>query len=397
MGRLLVVVCLLLSTPVFAQPQEVPSPPPPIEEALPPPVDPNAQAQFDAAFDAMTRGDFTNAALGFRAVLASTGDPELRGAASQLGRLADDFARRGGRLSFSEAPGALASGGAVVAISEDDERDGGRANFVVTTTMASLYSGIVLIDLLDSDSVQAGTAIVMGSTAVGLLGSVYGTSGRTMTGGMADAWSLGLAVGAGNALLMSGPLGLFEADTNASEKVQTFVLGATWGAATAGLLLADQIQPTRAQVSVTGTFGMMGLASTLLSLAIVQPDDLDGDSFLTITAVGLDVGLGAGAAFASKLDWSLSRARYVSLAAFLGAFAGGGTSLLLFADSGDDNNGRLAAGITLAGLWGGFFVGRHLTRDMAPDYRFRRPLGATAMVAPTVIRDAPGAAVVGAF
>ncbi len=104
--------------------------------------------------------------------------------------------------------------------------------------------------------------------------------------------------------------------------------------------------------------------------------------------------------FGEKIDWSHSRARLVQLSAFLGALAGGGTSILLLSDSGNDNTARAAAGITLAGLWGGFFLGRHLTRDMEPDYRFRH--GPQATIAPTVMRDtpgnmAPGLAVVGAF
>ena len=76
--------------------------------------------------------------------------------------------------------------------------------------------------------------------------------------------------------------------------------------------------------------------------------------------------------------------------------AGGGTSVLLFADSGSDNTLRAAAGITLAGLWGGFALGTHLTREMAPDYRFRRQQP-TAMLAPTTIRDAPGLVLSGTF
>ena len=90
--------------------------------------------------------------------------------------------------------------------------------------------------------------------------------------------------------------------------------------------------------------------------------------------------------------------RVVELSAFLGALAGGGTSILLLADStGDsDNSARLAAGITLAGLWGGFALGAHLTRDMKPDYRFRKQ-GTSAMLAPTSIRNAPGLALTGMF
>ncbi len=385
MRPLLPLLALLAGTGT-AVAQDVDSGPPPA-----PPID-SSQARFDAGFAAMIRGDFAAAASMFRAVAASSPDPDLRGSANQLGRLADDYARRGARLSF----------GAPAGVSEDDAQEGGRASFVVTTTIAALYSGVVLVDLADTNDVRAGTLIVMGSTAVGLASSLYGTRGHTMTGGMADSWSLGLMLGVGNSLLLSEPLGLFDSSTNRSEKIQLFVLGSAWGGAAAGLIAADKLRPTRAQVSVVSTIGAMGVASTLLGLAIVQPSDLAGSTFLTITAAGLDAGIAAGAGFAGKLDWSLSRARLVGLSAFLGALAGGGTSLLLFANDGNENSGRLAAGITLAGLWGGFALGTRLTQDMSPDYRFRKKAGSTAMLAPTVIgggpiKPTPGVALTGSF
>ncbi|HEX5063354.1 MAG TPA: hypothetical protein VFV99_28455, partial [Kofleriaceae bacterium] len=366
----------------------------------PPPAADNEQAQFDAAFDAMVRGDFGAASEGFKLLSVSALTPERRASSTELARLADELIARGGKLSFSTAPPGLpaaapvapvtAPPNAVVAVSEDDAKDGGRASFVITTTMASFYSGFVLVDLLDTgDDARVSTGVVMGATAAGVLGSVYGTKDRDMTGGMADAWGLGLFAGVGNALLLSEPLGLFDG-TNASEHVNLFVLGAGWGVATAGLLVADKIRPTRGQVTVVETFGLMGVSSTLLSLAILQPDNLDGDSALTVTAAGLDGGLAAGAIFGDKLDWSHSRARLVELSAFLGGLAGVGTSVMLLSDSGSDDTFRAAAGITLAGLWGGFALGTHLTRNMQPDYRFRR--GSTAMIAPTSIRNAPGLA-----
>lgn len=389
---------VLASGLASAQPTESrPAPPAPAPAA-------DVQARFDAAFGAMTRGEFAQAASAFRAIAAEAQDPELRGAANQLGRLAEDLARRGARLAFGPPAGSpgepAAPGGAPAAGprgSEDDEPEGGRASFIVTTTLAALYTGVVLDDLVDVGDVRPGTLVVMGTTAAGLVGSLYGTRGRTMTGGMADAWSLGLAVGAGNALLLSGPFGLYDSTSNTSEKVQSFVLGASWGAATAGLLAADHYRPTRAQVSVMSTVGAMSIASTLLTLAMIQPGDLSGDSYLTITAVGLDAGLAAGAGFASTLDWSLSRARLVGLGALLGGLTGVGTSLLLFADSSGDNTARAAAGITLGGLWGGFLLGAYLTRDMAPDRRFAPHPGPTAQLAPTLVRDAPGLSVIGAF
>lgn len=376
------------------------------------PVDP--RAQYEDAYQAMVNGEFGRAASGFAAAAAMTDDPELRSAANQLSRLASDLATRNARLMFGtpalSAPRGAAAyppsagdepprveAGSNIAVSEDDARDGGRSTFVATTTIASLYTGVVLLDLLDIDDVRTGTLIVMGTTAAGVIGSIYGTKGRTMTGAMADSWSLGLTVGAANALLLSSPVGLTDGN-NVSEKIQTTTILSAWGVATAGLLFADHYRPTRAQVSVTGTFGMMGVATTLLSLAIIQPDNLTGDASLTLTAVGLNASLVAGGVFASKLDWSQSRARYVGLSALLGGLAGIGSSLLLFADAGGGNVARLAAGITLGGMWGGFALGTHLTRDMAPDYRFRiKPMTAQTTVAPTRINEAPGLAVVGAF
>ncbi len=367
-------------------------------EDLDPPgvvADDPARPAFDAAFDVMTRGDFSTAAVEFRAVAARAIDPELRGAANQLGRLAADLARRGGRLRFGAEP-------TPVGVSEDDQADGGRTNFIITSTIASLYTGVVLVDLSDTDDVKASTLIVMGATAGGLVGSIYASRGRTMTGGMADAYGLGLSLGVGNSLLLGEPLGLF--DGGSTEKPQLVVLGAAWGGAAVGLILADRIRPTRAQVSVTSTIGAMGVVSTMLGFAIVQPDDLSGDSFLTITALGLDASIAAGAGFAGKLDWSLSRARLVGLSAFLGALAGVGTSILVLDDNGDgDQQARIAASLTLAGLWGGFALGTRLTNDMAPDYRFRAKPGISATVSPTMlksptmVKSAPGLALVGSF
>ncbi len=386
MGRILLTLALVavLGTTSTAQPG------PPVQDD---------RAQFDAAFDAMLRGDFAAASAAFKALATTAAAPETRASSSELARLADELLARGGRLTFAGAPGAppadVTPAASVVAVSEDDSKDGGRASFVITTTMASFYTGIVALDLLDVDDVRTGTLVVMGATAGGVLGSVYGTKDRTMTGGMADAWGLGLFTGVANALLLSGPLGLYDTSSNTTEKVNTLTLLTGWGTATAALVAADRIRPTRAQVTVIETFGLMGIASTLLSLAAVQPDSLDSDAFLGITAAGLDGGLAAGAIFGGELDWSHSRSRYVQLSAFLGGLAGGGTSILLFANDGNDDSMRIAAGITLAGLWGGFALGAHLTRDMTPDYRFRAK--SAAMLAPTTIRNAPGLALTGTF
>jgi hypothetical protein len=387
MARSFVLAMLLLSVAVArAQPAD-PAGPPSIAPSGPqvsPAVD---RGQFDAAFDAMVRGDFANASAGFHAV-AIAGAPELRSAATELARLADSYLSRGTHLTLSDAPGAATGANA---ISEDDVPTGGRTSFIVTTTIASLYSGFVLVDLLGVDDLRAGTALVMGTTTAGVVGSVFGTRGRTITGGMAEAYSLGLFTGAANALLLSQPLGLF----SSSSDVLTFTLASSWGLATAGLIAADRIRPTRGQVNVVQTYGLMGIGSTWLTLAMAQPQSLSGDSFMTITALGLDGGLAVGAGFAAKLDWSNSRARLVQMAALLGVIAGAGTSFILLSDFGSDNTDRLAAAITLAGMWGGFVTGVYLTRDMEPDYRFRR--ASSVSLAPAPIPHGGGLSVVGSF
>lgn len=375
------------------------------------------RARYDAAFDAMLKGDVVDAAAGFATVAQTAQDPQLRTQAAELGRLAHELALRHARMTFDAPPApatGAAGGGLSVAgegggVSEDDTPTGGRASFVVTTTLGALYTGVVAIDLLDINDTRTGVLLVMGTTAGGVIGSLYGTQGRRMTAGMANAWFIGQWAGAGNALLLSSPLGLYDG-TNTDKKVLSFTLGASWGAATAGLLIADRYQPTAAQTNITGTFGVMGIASTLGALAIIQPSNLGSKTFLTLMAVGLDGGIGAGTMFANRLDWSKSRVLYVDLAAFLGVVAGGGTSLLIFADgkSSGDTTARVSAAITLAGMWGGFALGAHLTRDMAPDYRFRTqtPTQPTATISPTILHDntsahsganMPGVALVGQF
>jgi hypothetical protein len=193
--------------------------------------------------------------------------------------------------------------------------------------------------------------------------------------------------------LLSVPLGLNE-DT---ENMQLFALGSMVVGGAAGMYLGDQVNPTRAQVSLTGTMSMMGLATVGLGIGIVQPDDLDEDTLLVLLAAGLDVGMLAGISLAPKIDWSTSRARLVTLGSFVGAVAGfAGAALITGAEDPDDDTARLWSAAVLGGAWGGLGLAWHLTRKMAPDPRFRTE-GATTTVSPTMIRDAPGLAGLGTF
>lgn len=404
MARVPRLACLLLSlTMLLLVPRSsaAQAPDGPAEQPAAPPAPPapatdtaDVVAAYDVAFGALLGGNLERARDGFRTVAARSVEPERRAAAAELARLADELVRRGAKLQ-SGGPSVTAAPPAVKLVSEDDQPDAGRTSFIVTTTLAGTYSGVVLLDVLDTDDFRPGVLIVTATTAAGFLGSLYGSRGKRITGGMADAYSLGIGLGVGNGLLLAFPLGI----DGESEDVQTFALAAMAIGGTAGLVASDRVQPTRAQVGLAGTTAILGIATTGLGLGLIQPD-VSSDTILLLLAGGLDVGAALGLGLGADIDWSVSRQRLTSLGAFLGAFAGwAGAALITGADpDSDDDTARAWSASTLAGMWGGFALSTYLTRDMKPDPRFRNTAPAPApMVMPTRIRDAPGIAFGGSF
>ncbi len=352
--------------PAQPAPQPAPQPPPPVAQPTPPPSSDTADviAAYDQAFAALLAGEFEKAAVGFRAVADRSVEPDRRAAAHELARLADGLIARGARLHV-KSPGQTAPAPARM-VAEDDRPDAGRAGFIVTTTLASTYLGVYLLDVLDTADFRAAVLVITGTTAAGLLGSLYGSRGKTITAGTADAYSLGISMGVGNALLLAWPLGL----GTSHQSVQTTVVGGMVVGGIAGLVLGDRTQPTRGQVGFTGTTATLGLATAGLGLIVAQPNT-SADTILLVLAGGLDAGAGLGLGLAGDLDWSPGRQRLTSLGSFLGALAGWATAALLTGASGDgDTVSRAWAGSTLAGMWGGFALSAYLTRDMKPDPRF---------------------------
>lgn len=378
--------------PVVAQPGQPgqptvppspPVPPTPAEVEVPPP-DPeptapaaSADADYQAGYQLLVAGDFAGAAARLREVAARAVDPELRGAARALADLADAYAAKQARLLFGAA--AAAAGG------EEDPNDG-RTSFVVSTTLASIYTGVVAIDLADAD-VRGGAAILLGATALGLTGSLFGTRGRRISGGAAEAYSTGMLVGLANGLLLAEPLG-----ADGSEPFQVAALGGLALGGITGLLYGDRVQPTRGQMSFVGTLATLGFATAGLGLVVTAPD-IEADTVLVTMAAGIDLGAAAGLVLGRDLTWSSGRARLVWLGALVGGLGGLGGSLLV---AGDDVGGRTTAGATLAGTWGGFALATYLTRDMRPDRRF---LGAppAVMLAPLAVPRGAGFGLTGSF
>lgn len=371
---------LIVASPVAAQPGAGTPPPAPAPAPAPAPMPPPppppdepvavdvARAAYDRAFAALLVNDLATARVGFAEAAATAADPELRGAARELARFADELAARQARIVLGpDTPTPLPSVG--LGDSSRDDPDEGRAGIIVTTTLASIYAGSVFADLADTGDARSITGIVVATTGLGFAASLYGTKGRTIYGGTAEAYSLGMLLGAGNGLLLANPLG-----AQTSEEWNVTVLGSAALVMGAGLYYGQTAKPTRGQVSFAGTMATMGLATVGLGLVIIQPDIEDEDGVLLAMAGGLDAGAAAGLVLGRDLTWSPGRARLIWLSALLGGLLGGATGVLLFGDGeSDDANteGRIAASLTLGGAWGGLLLGAHVTRNMKPDARFR--------------------------
>ena len=247
---------------------------------------------------------------------------------------------------------------------------------------------MVIGDLANLDSAQAWTGTLFVATGAGLLGATYATRDRTVTAAMAEGYRFGLYVGAGNALLLGSPLGLYDGDRS-SEKVNgsVFLTGTALGIA--GMVYGKEAHPTTGQLAFAENMSLLGLASTWLGVAIAQPDNLDGDTALTLTAAGLDISTTAGLVIGRQLDWSNGRARMTGLGALLGGLGGLATGVLI----GGTDSGRGTAATTLIGMWGGFGLTVHLTRGMRPDRGHALPKTA---VMPAVMQTPSGQSALGA-
>lgn len=371
-----------LAPPVGAQPSGAPPPPPEVVAEAPMIAPDPGQAAYDAGFAAMVSGDFATARTQLTAAAEQATSAELRSAARELARLADQLLGRQARLVIGAGPAFVDEG--------EDPADG-RTSFIVTTTLWSLYAGVVLIDVLDVDDVRGGAALVLGSTAAGFLGSLFGSRDRSISGGMAEAYSTGALIGVANGLLLADPLG-----ADRSEVFQVSALTGLLLGGGAGLIYGDRARPTRGQMSFVGTMATLGLATAGLGLVVTAPD-VSSDSVLYTMTAGLDLGAASGLVLGKDLTWSSGRARLVWLGALLGGVAGFGTSLLIGGDDGGEDYGRAAAGITLLGTWGGFALAARLTHDMRPDRRYRTPPTVTAELIPIAVPHGAGVGVAGGW
>lgn len=364
-----------------AQPAEVPGeapPVPPVPIAPPAGDAPALVAQYDRAFGLLVSEQWEDAAKLFAEVAARSVDAERRGAAAELGRFAREMDARA---------------------EDGPKRSSGRASFVATTTMASFYAGFVLDDILAVEDIKAQTLVVTGVTLGGFTVSLLGSSGVRITDSMASAYGSGLLIGAGNGLLLAPRLGLEPDGESGDGEVDDGYLGfglVTMAAGGVGAMyLADLYDPTAAQAQFAGLMGLNGLMTVGLGMVMLEPD-WDYENILAALAIGLDAGVVGGVVLGRDLTWSKSRLTYVTLAEFLGGLTGVAAAVVLIDEDGSDQE-NIGAGLVLAGVWGGFALATHLTRDLPPDPRYRSRGTAVSIVPIVTERGGRGVGLAGTF
>ena len=354
--QVLIVLALVLGAPAAA---DEPAPAAVAPATIPASTDPpEVVAAYDRGFQAIVSGDLPHAIQYLELVVRTSAEPARRAAARELVRLAN----------------ALGSGKpVVVAVARPGGLDqNGRAEVVVSTTLASFYSGFVLADLFNLDDYRANVLVITGATAAGFAGSLLATRHARVSGGTAEAYTLGLWAGAANGLLLANRLGIdpdgSSGDGAINQSYLLFGLGAMALGGAGGYLAADAYQPTRAQIMFTNIAGITGTATAGLLLVTldVQPSE-PAKNIPMILALGLDLGVGAGVALTPHVDWSSSRVRYVGLSEFLGALAGFATGAVIYGASPSDDEVRAMTGLILAGTWAGLGTGVYFTRNMAPE------------------------------
>jgi len=390
--RSLVLVSLVAGSVAHAQPGETPPVPP---TALPVPPTPSTSAaadlgstDYDAAVEVLLAGDLGTAAARLDDIAARARDPELVTKARELARLARAMIAR--KIAWTPRAG---TGEPRDVDADTDDKVDGRTSFVVWSTLYGLYGGLVIIDDANVDDTRAAILTVTGTTAIGLFGSYLASRDRTMTGAMADAYSLGMIEGAANVALLAHPLGLRD-----DQGILTGVLLGSGAVAAGGLVYGANTNITRGQVAFAGTLSMLGAASTALGIGVGNPH-MSTDPWLTTVAIGTDAGLVAGLGFGHgrDLNWSVSRGRIVQLGVLLGGLAGLAAGALINGGDGHgDDTTRLICGTTLAGIWGGFGIAWRATANMRPDRAYTRPQ-TTTMLAPMMVPGGAGAMLTGSL
>lgn len=146
-----------------------------------------------------------------------------------------------------------------------------------------------------------------------------------------------------------------------NEIYRSMAIGGTLGTG-AGILMARNWNPSRADVTLTNSLGVIGSATGLLLGVAMDPPR--GEAYSLNGVLGAAAGLGVGLYASQRFEISQRRMLRVDLGALAGV---AGTWLLfypLIADDTGSGDEQAAGAVSLLAMGGGAYVGWRLTRGM---------------------------------
>jgi hypothetical protein len=240
----------------------------------------------------------------------------------------------------------------------------GRIESIVFSTLYSTWLGIGTARLANAESEKAIAAGMMIGAPAGLLTSLTLTRNARLSKGQAALVNFsgywGTWQGYGLAILL---------DRNDDEKT---MISSAMAGGLLGILTTSAL--TRKIDLSSGDAGIInygGLWGTWLSLCtgIIANADEDSDKLLRLLLTGGNLGAGAMAAIAPKIEVSLMRASLINLSGIVGTMIAGGLLLITQPDDEESIFGTLMSGGIIGLLAGGFGTAGLDARDTSKEQR----------------------------
>ncbi|HTE51717.1 MAG TPA: hypothetical protein VK698_12775 [Kofleriaceae bacterium] len=237
----------------------------------------------------------------------------------------------------------------------------GRRAVIAWSGAVGLIAGLAIAGPEDDTGETADGAVVAGVVgAAGGIGLSYWLTGRTpLTAGQSAAITSGATWGAASA----GLIGDAATGTDSvSNDVWKYVAAGGLVGLGGGLLYARAAEPSVEDMALTDSLSVIGAGAGLCIAAGMEPPE--SEAFSLNALFGSAAGLAAGLLLAPRVEVSLRRTVFLDLGAAAGAALVWGLIYPLTADDTTRNDEQLAGWLSTATLAGGFGAAWYFTRGM---------------------------------